>query len=181
MAWNESLRGYAEEAWSVPVRLFALTNANGVIQSLLGGALDMAWLGALASAAVSVADEDAVKPVRVKTNLDGSCTYHSTGFARADNGITLPADTEGKSFAFADPNPTPGVLVPNLELPTEGYSMTKGKNFSRISFPDGHEQSITAVANGEDDAARCRARSWGRAAGGRAEQPVPGPVRSLDQ
>jgi phosphonate transport system substrate-binding protein len=35
----------------VPVSLFAPADYNGVIQGLLGGTLDMAWLGASAYAA----------------------------------------------------------------------------------------------------------------------------------
>ncbi|QBX35276.1 phosphonate ABC transporter substrate-binding protein [Paracoccus liaowanqingii] len=152
MASNECLRGYAEEALGVPVRLFTPADYNGVIQGLLGGSLDMAWLGASAYAAVYVADENAIEPVLVKTNLDGSYTYHSIGFARADSGITSVADMEGKSFAFADPNSTSGFLIPNVELPAEGYSMAEGEYFSRIGFSGGHEQSIIAVVNGDYDA-----------------------------
>lgn len=152
MASNECLRAYAEEALGVPVRLFTPADYNGVIQGLLGDALDMAWLGASAYAAVYVADEDAVEPVLVKTNLDGSYTYHSIGFARADSGITSLDDMKGKSFAFADPNSTSGYLIPNVELPTQGYSMTEGEYFSRIGFSGGHEQSIIAVVNGDFDA-----------------------------
>jgi phosphonate transport system substrate-binding protein len=152
MASNECLRAYAEEALGVPVRLFTPADYNGVIQGLLGGSLDMAWLGASAYAAVYVADENAVEPVLVKTNLDGGYTYHSIGFARADSGITSLDDMKGKSFAFADPNSTSGFLIPNVELPAAGYSMTEGEYFSRIGFSGGHEQSIIAVANGDYDA-----------------------------
>ena len=44
MASNECFRAYAEEALGVPVRLFTPADYNGVIQGLLGGSLDMAWL-----------------------------------------------------------------------------------------------------------------------------------------
>ncbi|MCG6112695.1 MAG: phosphonate ABC transporter substrate-binding protein [Paracoccus sp.] len=152
MASNECLRAYAEEALGVPVRLFTPADYNGVIQGLLGDALDMAWLGASAYAAVYVADEDKIEPVLVKTNLDGSYTYHSIGFARADSGITSLDDMEGKSFAFADPNSASGYLIPKVELPTQGYSMEEGEYFGRIGFSGGHEQSIIAVVNGDYDA-----------------------------
>ena len=58
MASNECLRDYAEQALGVPVRLFTPADYNGVIQGLLGGSLDMAWLGASAYAAVYVADPE---------------------------------------------------------------------------------------------------------------------------
>jgi phosphonate transport system substrate-binding protein len=115
LASNECFRAYTEEALGVPRRLFTPADYNGVIQGLLGGTLDMAWLGASAYAAVYVEDPDAVEPVLVKTNLDGSFTYHSIGFARADSGITSLDDMEGKVFAFGDPNSTSGYLIPLVE------------------------------------------------------------------
>lgn len=149
LASNECLRGYAEEALGVPVSLFAPADYNGVIQGLLGGTLDMAWLGASAYAAVYVENPDAVSPVLVKTNLDGSFTYHSIGIARADSGITSLADMEGKVFGFGDPNSTSGYLVPLVEIPAAGYSMEPGEYFSDVVFTGGHEQTIVAVANGD--------------------------------
>lgn len=152
LASNECFRAYTEEALGVPVRLFTPADYNGVIQGLIGGTLDLAWLGASAYAAVWLNDPEAVSPVLVKTNLDGSYMYYSIGFARADSGITSLDDMEGRSFTFADPNSTSGYLVPLIEIPQAGYSMTEGEYFSRIGFSGGHEQSIIAVVNGDSDA-----------------------------
>ena len=97
---NECLRAYTEELLGVPTRLFAPADYNGVIQGLLGGSLDMAWLGASSYAAIYLEDAEAVEPVLVKTNLDGSFSYHSIGFARVDSGITSLEDMKGKVFGF---------------------------------------------------------------------------------
>jgi phosphonate transport system substrate-binding protein len=91
-------------------------------------------------------DPEAVEPVLVKTNLDGSFTYHSIGFARVDSGITSLDDMKGKKFAFADPNSTSGYLIPLVELPQAGYSMEPGEYFADVVFSGGHEQSIVGVA-----------------------------------
>ena len=48
-------------------------------------------------------DPEAVEPVLVKTNLDGSYAYHSIGFARKDSGIDSLDDMKGKKFGFGDP------------------------------------------------------------------------------
>lgn len=153
LASNECFRAYTEELLGVPTRLFTPADYNGVIQGLLGGTLDFAWLGASAYAAVWLNNADAVEPVMVKTNLDGSYTYYSIGFARADSGITSLDDMEGRTFAFADPNSASGYLIPRVEIPQDGFSMTEGEYFGRIVFSGGHEQSIIGVANGEFDAA----------------------------
>ncbi|NCO85827.1 MAG: phosphonate ABC transporter substrate-binding protein [Rhodobacterales bacterium] len=149
LASNECFRAYTEEALGVPTRLFTAADYNGVIQGLIGGTLDMAWLGASSYAAVYLEDPEAVEPVLVKTNLDGSFTYYSIGFARADSGVTSLDDMEGKVFAFGDPNSTSGYLIPLVEIPAAGYSMTPGEYFSDVVFTGGHEQTIVAVANGD--------------------------------
>ncbi|QYK40631.1 MAG: phosphonate ABC transporter substrate-binding protein [Paracoccaceae bacterium] len=153
LASNECFRAYTEEALGVPTKLFTAADYNGVIQGLIGGTLDMAWLGASAYAAVYLENPDAVTPVLVKTNLDGSFTYHSIGFARKDSGITSLEDMKGKKFAFADPNSTSGYLIPLVELPAAGYSMKPGEYFSDVVFSGGHEQSIVGVNAGDFDGA----------------------------
>jgi phosphonate transport system substrate-binding protein len=149
----ECLRAYTEETLGVPAKLFAPADYNGVIQGLLGGTLDMAWLGASGYAAIYLEDPTAVTPVLVKANLDGSYTYHSIGIARADSGITSLADVQGKKFGFGDPNSTSGYLIPSVEIPAEtGGTMESGDYFGEVVFTGGHEQTIVAVANGDIDA-----------------------------
>jgi phosphonate transport system substrate-binding protein len=153
LASNECFRAYTEDALGVPTKLFTAADYNGVIQGLIGGTLDMAWLGASAYAAVWLENPDAVTPVLVKTNLDGSYTYYSIGFARADSGIASLDDMKGKVFAFGDPNSTSGYLVPAIEIPeATGATMDSGDYFGEVRFVGGHEQTIVAVANGDVDA-----------------------------
>lgn len=149
---HECLRLYTEEALGVPTKLFAPADYNGVIQGLLGGTLDLAWLGASGYAAVYLEDPEVVTPVLVKTNLDGSYSYHSIGFARVDSGVASLDDLDGKVFGFGDPNSTSGYLIPSVEIPAAGYSMEPGKFFGDVVFTGGHEQTIVAVANGDIDA-----------------------------
>ncbi|MCB1396472.1 MAG: phosphonate ABC transporter substrate-binding protein [Rhodobacter sp.] len=152
LANNECFRAYVEDALGVPTRLFTPADYNGVIQGLLGGTLDAAWLGASGYAATYLADPEAVVPVLVKTNLDGSYSYFSIGFARADSGITSLADMQGRRFGFGDPNSTSGYLIPSVEIPREtGHSMESGDFFGEVVFTGGHEQTIIAVNNGTVD------------------------------
>lgn len=150
---HECLKDYAEEALGVPVKLFAPADYNGVIQGLLGGTIDMAWLGASGYAATYLQDPEAVEPVLVKVNMDGSIGYYSIGFARKDSGITSLDDMEGKVFGFGDPNSTSGFLIPSIEIPQykEGISMESGDYFKEVTFTGGHEQTIVAVNNGDVD------------------------------
>ena len=149
---NQCLADYASEELGVPVKLFAPADYNGVIQGLLGGTIDMAWLGASGYAKTYLTDPEAVEPVLVKVNTDGSYGYHSIGFARVDSGITSLEDMQGKVFGFGDPNSTSGYLIPSIEIPqVTGSTMESGDYFGEVKFTGGHEQTIVAVFNGDID------------------------------
>lgn len=147
---SECYRAAIESALGVPVKVFTPADYDGVIQGLLGGTLDMAWMGASGYAKIYLTDPEAVTPVLTKQNVDGSTGYYSYAFARADSGITSIEDAKGKTFVFADPNSTSGYLVPGAEL-TETHGPLD-EYFAEVRFSGGHEQSIVAVANGDADA-----------------------------
>lgn len=148
---NECLRAKTEALLGVKTKLFAPADYNGVIQGLLGGTIDMAWLGASGYAKTFLSDPNAVEPVLVKVNVDGGYGYHSIGFARKDSGIASLADMKGKVFGFGDPNSTSGYLIPSIEIPEAGMSMEPGAYFKDVKFTGGHEQTIIAVKNGDID------------------------------
>lgn len=149
---NECLREYTEKELGVETKLFAPADYNGVIQGLLGGTIDMAWLGASGYAKTYLSDPEAVEPVLVKVNTDGGYGYYSVGFARKDSGITSLEDLKGKTFGFGDPNSTSGYLIPSIEIPNKiNASMDSGDYFGEVKFTGGHEQTIVAVANGDVD------------------------------
>ncbi|RJL16365.1 phosphonate ABC transporter substrate-binding protein [Paracoccus siganidrum] len=147
---NECYRAAIEAELGVPVKVFTPADYDGVIQGLLGGSLDMAWLGASGYAKIFLTDPEAVEPVLTKQNMDGSTGYYAIGFARADSGIATIEDARGKSFAFAEPNSTSGYLVPGAEL--QEIVGPLADFFSDVRFSGGHEQSIVGVANGDFDA-----------------------------
>ena len=153
MTSNECYRAMVEDLLGVPTKLFTPADYDGVIQGLLGGSIDMAWLGASSYAKAYLTDPEAIEPIMVKTNLDKSFGYHSIGFARKDSGITSIEDMKGKVFAFGDPNSTSGYLIPSIEIPQQtGATMESGDYFGEVKFVGGHEQTIVAVANGDVDA-----------------------------
>ncbi|MBL9075617.1 phosphonate ABC transporter substrate-binding protein [Tabrizicola sp.] len=147
---NECFRAKVEEALGVPVKLFTPADYDGVIQGLLGGTLDYAWLGASGYAKIYLTDPEAVEVKLTKQNMDGSTGYYSIGFTRKDTGITSMDEAKGKVFAFADPNSTSGYLVPGAELAAK-YGDLKSY-FGEVKMSGGHEQTIVGVANGDFDA-----------------------------
>lgn len=147
---NECYRAAIEKELGVPVKVFTPADYDGVIQGLLGGTLDMAWLGASGYAKIYLTDPNAVEVELTKENSNGSTGYYSIGFARKDSGIKSMDDAKGKTFAFAEPNSTSGYLVPAAEL-TEKYG-DLAKYFKDVKFSGGHEQTIVGVAKGDFDA-----------------------------
>ncbi|MDP3194053.1 phosphonate ABC transporter substrate-binding protein [Tabrizicola sp.] len=147
MTSNECFRAKMEEALGVPVKIFTPADYDGVIQGLLGGTLDYAWLGASSYAKIYLTNPEAVEVKLTKQNLDGSTGYYSIGFTRQDSGITSMDDAKGKVFAFADPNSTSGYLVPGAEL-TAKYGKLEDY-FAEVKMSGGHEQTIVGVANGD--------------------------------
>ena len=144
---NECYRAAIEAALGVPVKLFTPADYDGVIQGMLGGTIDLAWLGASAYAKIYLTDPASVEVKLTKQNLNDSTGYYSIGFARKDAGIATIEDTKGKSFAFAEPNSASGYLVPAAELtakfgPLDAY-------FSEVKMSGGHEQTIVGVNNGD--------------------------------
>lgn len=153
MTSNECLRSYVQELLGVETKIFTPADYDGVIQGLLGGTIDLAWLGASGYAKTYLTDPEAVDVALVKTNLDGSYAYYAIGFARTVSGITSLEDVKGKKFGFGDPNSTSGYLIPSIEIPAEtGSTMENGAYFGEVVFTGGHEQTIVAVANGDIDA-----------------------------
>ncbi|WP_417280607.1 phosphonate ABC transporter substrate-binding protein [Celeribacter sp.] len=152
VASNSCFADKLAEALGVEVKIFTPADYNGVMQGLLGGTIDAAWMGASSYAGTYIADAEAVEPVLVKQNLDGSIGYYSVGFARKDSGVTSLDDLKGKNFGFGDPNSTSGYLIPSIEIAEAGYPMVPGEFFGDVVFTGGHEQTIVAVNNGDVDA-----------------------------
>ncbi len=152
MTSNQCFADKIAEALGVEVKVFTPADYNGVMQGLLGGTIDAAWMGASSYAGTYLADPEAVEPVLVKQNMDGSIGYYSIGFARKDAGVTSLEDLKGKKFGFGDPNSTSGYLIPSIEIADAGFDMTPGTFFGDVVFTGGHEQTIVAVNNGDVDA-----------------------------
>jgi phosphonate transport system substrate-binding protein len=147
---NECMVEQLGEVLGVPIELYPASDYAGVMQGLVAGQLDAASLGASGYAGIYLQDADAVEPVFVSLESDGSDGYFAMMYARAGSGITSLEDMEGKSLAFADPNSTSGYLVPKAQLEMAGIEIES--YFSSTGFGGGHEQAVIAVLNEQYDA-----------------------------
>ena len=147
---NECMVEQLGEKLGVKVELFPASDYAGVMQGLLAGQLDAASLGASGYAGIYLQDPEAVEPIFVALENDGSDGYYAMMYAGADSGIEDLEGMRGKSLAFADPNSTSGYLVPKAELEMQGLNLEE--YFSSTGFGGGHEQAVVAVLNGQYDA-----------------------------
>lgn len=147
---NECLATALSERLGVPVEMFPAPDYAGVMQGLLAEQLEYSALGASAYAGIYLQDPQAVEPIFVSAEADGSTGYIAVMYTRADSGITSLEELEGKSLAYADPNSTSGYLVPRFELKRAGVD--DDAYFSRTGFGGGHEQAVVAVLQGQYDA-----------------------------
>ena len=161
---NDCLRVALEERLGIPVEMFPAPDYAGVMQGLLAGQLDYAALGASAYAGIYLQDADAVDPIFVSAESDGSTGYIAVMYTRADSGIATLEELRGKSLAYADPNSTSGYLVPRFELKRAGIN--DEEYFSRTGFGGGHEQAVIAVLEGQYDAGVTWASGQGEASEG---------------
>jgi phosphonate transport system substrate-binding protein len=170
---NECMVEQLGELLGVPVELYPASDYAGVMQGLVAGQLDAAQLGASAYAGIYLQDPEAVDPVFVALEADGSDGYYAMMYARADSGIETLDDMEGHSLAFADPNSTSGYLVPKAEL--EAQEIVIDDYFSSTGFGGGHEQAVVAVLNGQYDAGV----TWTSGVGEEADGFSRGALRSM--
>ncbi|SCC82344.1 phosphonate ABC transporter substrate-binding protein [Saliniramus fredricksonii] len=147
---NECFRVAMEERLGVPVEMFPAPDYAGVIQGLVAGQLDYASLGASGYAAIYLQDPEAVEPIFVSAEADGSLGYIAAMYVRSDSDIHSLEGMEGYSLAYADPNSTSGYLIPRAELRAAGIN--DAEFFSRTGFGGGHEQAVIAVLEGQYDA-----------------------------
>jgi phosphonate transport system substrate-binding protein len=170
---NACLQEDLTELLGVPVELFPAPDYAGVMQGLLADQLDYAQLGASAYAGIYMQDPEAVEPIFVAAEADGSTGYFAVMYTRADSGITSLEEMQGRTLAFADPNSTSGYLVPSAELTLQGIDIET--YFSETGFGGGHEQAVVAVLNGQYDAGV----TWVSGVGDPAEGYTRGNLRSM--
>lgn len=170
---NECMVEQLGELLGVPVELYPASDYAGVMQGLVAGQLDAAQLGASGYAGIYLQDPEAVEPVFVALEADGSDGYYAMMYTRADSGIESIEDMEGRTLAFADPNSTSGYLVPKAELEMAGIEIDS--YFASTGFGGGHEQAVVAVLNGQFDAGV----TWTSGVGEESEGFSRGALRSM--
>jgi phosphonate transport system substrate-binding protein len=147
---NDGYKKLLESTFEVPVKLLPASDYAGVIQAFAARQVDMAYMSPAAYAAAWIQSDGNVIPLLTSEEEDGSTSYVSVLYVRADSGVTTLEQLRGKSLAWADPNSASGYLIPRAEF--RGMGIDPDKYFSRTGFAGGHEQGVIAVINHQYDA-----------------------------
>lgn len=139
-----------EEWFEVPVKLVMAADYAGVIQAFAAKQVDASYMSPAAYAAAWVESQGNVVPILATLEKDGTKSYVSVMYVRADSGITSMEQMKGKAMAWSDPNSASGYLIPRAELRAAGID--PDKFFGRTGFAGGSEQSVIAVLGKQYDA-----------------------------
>lgn len=148
----EPFQHYMERVTGVPVRVHQVSDIyTSSIQALSSGQVDVAILagGGYVNAREQVGK--LVTPLLVTLGAYGEHGYYSSLVVRTDSPYHSLADLKGKSLAVVDLNSTSGYLVPMHAMRQRGIN--PDTYFSRVGVAGGHAQAVTAVDNGQYDAA----------------------------
>lgn len=141
-----------QSTFGVPVKTYAAADYAGVIQAFAASQVDLSYMSPASYAAAWLESKGNVIPLLTSQEADGSTSYVSVLYVRADSGITTIEQLRGKSLAWADPNSASGYLIPRSEFRVLGIDPEPGKYFARTGFAGGHEQAVVAVLGKQYDA-----------------------------
>lgn len=166
-------RKLLEDTFQVPAKMLMAADYAGVIQAFAAKQVEVAYMSPAAYAAAWLESNGDVEPLVTAQEQDGSTSYHSVMYVRADSGITSLEQMKGHSLAWADPNSASGYLIPRAEFRAQGIDPET--YFSRTGFAGGHEQAVVAVLNHQYDAGV----TWTSGLGDASEGYTRGALRSM--
>lgn len=152
------LVSYLEKSMGMKVNAYVATDYNAVVEAMRAGHIEAAMFGPFSY--IMANERTGAEAVLARVGPDGSATYDSYIYVRADSGINSLQDLKGRTFAFTDPGSTSGYLIPRKVLIE---NKLQNEDFKEIIYTNGHDASILAVKNNAVDAAASDEMSYSRA------------------
>ena len=131
-------------------RLQTASDYTGIMNLLVKGEIDIAWLATMTS--VEARDNPEiqllVKPIRF-----GTTSYRGIIIARQDSGIRSLRDLKDKKFAWVEKESASGYIFPKSLLLEAG--LNPDKDFAEAAFLNKHDAVVLNVLLGKYDAGAC--------------------------
>jgi phosphonate transport system substrate-binding protein len=139
------LATFLEKKTGQKVELSVPTNYAAVVEALVNGQLDFAYLGGFTY--LQAKRRAGVVPL---VQRESDRHFHSLFLTQARSSIHGLKDLRGRTFAFGDVNSTSGHLMPAHFLRQAGIDPDHA--FAQTLFTGGHDATALAIANGKVDA-----------------------------
>lgn len=142
-------------ATGLPVEVVPSSSYESVVDAIVSGGVDIAWLGP-ASYMLAYQRDPRIEPFASLTISHGFFTpaghhYQALLLARSDVASDLNA-LRGKRVALTDPASTSGSVIPNAEFSAQ-VGMPLAQFFSSIAYSGSHDKSLDALISRKADAA----------------------------
>lgn len=139
----------------MPVEIVAASSYESVVDAIVSGGVDIAWLGP-ASYLLAYQRDPRIEPFASLTISDGYFTpaghhYQSLLLVRQKSAADINA-LRGTRIAFSDPASTSGSVVPNAEFSAK-VGMPLPRFFGSLVYTGAHDKSLDALLEGRVDAA----------------------------
>lgn len=142
-------------ATGIPVEIVPSSSYESVVDAIVSGGVDIAWLGP-ASYMLAYQRDPRIEPFASLTISNGFFTpaghhYQALLLARSEVASSIEA-LRGKRVVLTDPASTSGSLVPNTEF-SKLTGIPLAQFFGSIAYSGSHDKSLDALINRKADAA----------------------------
>ena len=146
----ESFLKHAEKTTGVKWELYQATDYSGVMNALIAGQINLAWLSGFSYCQTFSDSKGGVEPLVAAAAIDGSMGYNAVIVVRSDSPYKTIDDLKGKVVARTDPLSGSGYLIPTAAFRNMGKPVDE---YFRSPLSGGHVQSVLGVLKGTYDAA----------------------------
>lgn len=139
----------------MPVEMVSMSSYESVIDAIVSGGVDIAWLGP-ASYLMAYQRDPRIEPFASLAIGQGHYTpaghhYQALLLTRREGAANLDA-LRGSKVALSDPASTSGSVVPNGEFST-AMGQPLSRYFGSVVYSGSHDKSLDALLDGKVDAA----------------------------
>ncbi len=145
---------YLEQRTGMTVQFVPATDYTSVVESLITGKIDLAWLGGFTYVQAMETSRGAVTAL-VQRDEDQRFT---SKFVTSDPTIRSLADLRGKRFGFGSSESTSGHLMPRYFLLE--VNIQPERDFRSVVYSGAHDATVALVESGKADAGVLNASVW---------------------
>ncbi|OLS60488.1 phosphate/phosphite/phosphonate ABC transporter substrate-binding protein [Pseudomonas putida] len=139
----------------IPVSIVPASSYESVVDAVVSGGVDIAWLGP-ASYALAQQRDPRIEPfasLAIKNGYFTPAGHHYQALLLAKREVAGDLEAlRGKRGALSDPASTSGSVVPNVEFAAQ-VGMPLSRFFGSVAYSGSHDKSIDALLEGRVDAA----------------------------